>query len=236
MTLSNITTDSVINSDKRFRKIYTQCNKFTMTSIERMYALYKSVEYIINAKIPGDFVECGVWKGGSTKLIALTLILLNETTRKIYLYDTYSGMPPPTNKDVQISNGIKASDLSKRFNNNKNNDIYCYASLKEVKKNLLSTDYPKKNIFFIKGKLEKTTPNKFHKNIALLHLDVDWYKPTYHGLLHLFPKLAKSGVIVFDDYGHWLGAKKAIEKYFIETGTKILLNRTDYTGRIGIKI
>src|SRR3990172_2905041 len=78
--------------EARFLEIYEKCKPYTMTSKERMYALYKAVEYITTAKIPGDFVECGVWKGGSAMLIAHTLLSLKETNRKIWLYDTYEGM------------------------------------------------------------------------------------------------------------------------------------------------
>ena len=92
--------DTVIDKDERFKKIYDRCKKFTMTSKERMYALYKSVEYIIDSNIPGDFVECGVWKGGSTMLIAYTLLELNVKNRKIYLYDTFEGM---TNRQKMIT-------------------------------------------------------------------------------------------------------------------------------------
>lgn len=69
-----------------------------------MYALYKAAEYIVKAKIPGDFVECGVWRGGSAMIMAYTLLQMKETNRKIYLYDTYEGMSEPTEEDKKISN------------------------------------------------------------------------------------------------------------------------------------
>src|SRR3989338_3680273 len=69
--------DPIIDEDKKFRRIYSKSKKFTMTSKERMYTLYKSVEYIIKNNIPGDFVECGVWRAGSTMLVAYTLLELN---------------------------------------------------------------------------------------------------------------------------------------------------------------
>src|SRR5690349_7575346 len=78
------TPDPVMDTDKKFIEIYDKCKEYTMTSKEKMYALYKVVHYIIKAKIPGDFVECGVWRGGSVMLIAYTLLKIGVTDRKIY--------------------------------------------------------------------------------------------------------------------------------------------------------
>ena len=64
--------------DKKFKNIHKECKNYTMTSIERMYTLYKAVEYVISSKISGDFVECGVWKGGSSMIMAKTLLNLKE--------------------------------------------------------------------------------------------------------------------------------------------------------------
>jgi len=217
--------DPVIDKDERFKRIYDRCKKFTMTSEERMHALYKSVEYTIDAKIPGDFVECGVWKGGSAMLIAYTLLELDVSNRKIWLYDTFEGMTQPTEYDYKEGNNkIHAEDYSKKY----------YAPLSEVKNNTALTKYPNDNIIFIKGKVEETIPKSKPFKIALLRLDTDWYESTKHELIHLFPLLSKNGVLIIDDYGSWAGSKKAVDEYFSDR--KILLNRIDNTGRIGIKI
>jgi O-methyltransferase len=72
--------------------------------------------------------------------------------------------------------------------------------------------------------------------ISLLRLDTDWYESTRHELIHLFSRISKGGVIIIDDYGHWKGAREAVDEYIRENNIKILLNRIDYTGRIGVKI
>ena len=205
-----------------------------MTSKERMYALYKSVEYIIKTDIPGDFVECGVWRGGSTMLIAFTLIELNATNRKIYLYDTFKGMTKPTDYDHLVSNKkIRAIDKWKK-EQKKDYNKWVYVSLSKVKKNMALTKYPKNNIVFVKGKVEETIPKTIPSKIAILRLDTDWYESTKHELIHLFPPLLKGGILIIDDYGYWAGSKKAVDEYF--SNKQILLNRIDNTGRIGIKI
>lgn len=89
--------------EEEFWEIYNLCKDYTMTSVERMYSLYSSVNYVLQNNIEGDFVECGVWRGGSSMLMAKMLKNRNISDRKIYLYDTYEGMSEPTKMDVSIA-------------------------------------------------------------------------------------------------------------------------------------
>lgn len=226
--------DPIIDNDENFASIYEKCKDCTMTSKERMYALYKAVEYIINSKLPGDFVECGVWRGGSAMLMARTLLQMGVTDRIIYLYDTFEGMPEPTEDDYVVSDrAIRAVDRWKKDQKADHNK-WCFSPLPEVKKNMLSTGYPEDNIVFVKGKVEDTIPETMPSQIALLRLDTDFYDSTKHELIHLFPLLTENGVLIIDDYGFWAGTKKAVDEYFADK--PILLNRIDLAGRIGIKI
>ena len=93
------TSISDISTDREFNEIYQQCKDYTMSSLERMYALYSATYYVLNSGIEGEIVECGVWKGGSAMLISYILKRQGETNKKIYLYDTYSGMSEPGNRD-----------------------------------------------------------------------------------------------------------------------------------------
>lgn len=218
-----------------FLEIYNLCKNYTMTSPERMYSLYKATKYVIDANISGDFVECGVWKGGSAMVIAATLKKIGVTNRNIYLYDTFEGMSEPTEYDVKNAPGGGTS-IKDFWQQNQKNDIneWCYSSLEEVSNNLNKTGYPSDLFKLTKGKVEETIPDVIPIKIALLRLDTDWYESTKHELIHLFPILEDSGVLIIDDYGSWAGAKKAVDEYFIPI--PILLNRVDTTGRIGIKI
>ncbi|MCA6489469.1 MAG: class I SAM-dependent methyltransferase [Chitinophagaceae bacterium] len=216
--------------------IIQRVKPFTMTSNERLYCLIESVKYIINNNIEGDFVECGVWKGGSMMAAALTLQHLGINNRKLYLYDTYSGMTEPTEADTSYQ-GEKASDLLKKDVKIKDESVvWAYSSLEMVRKNVLSTGYPENNIVFIEGDVLKTIPNTIPEKVALLRLDTDWYESTRHEMIHLFPLLVKSGVLIIDDYGFWRGSRKAIDEYISEHKPVILLNRIDDTGRIATKI
>ncbi|MBU0766915.1 TylF/MycF family methyltransferase [Patescibacteria group bacterium] len=221
-----------IDQDKIFLEIFESCKNFTMTSKERMYALYKATRQVIEYSVPGDFVECGVWKGGSAMIMAYTLIELNATNRKIYLYDTFEGMTEPKECDFRALDNAKAWD---EWSNNQkiNHNGWCYAPMNEVKSNMTSTGYPEENIIYVKGKVEETIPKRMPEKIAILRLDTDWYESTLHELTHLYHLLPQNGVLIIDDYGYWAGAKKATDEYFGKF--KIVFNRIDDTGIIAIK-
>lgn len=208
---------------------------YTQTSQERLFALCEAVRYIVTNDIPGDIVECGVWKGGSIMAVAYTLMQLSQNNRDIYLFDTFEGMTTPTDQDIS-NTGILASDLLKQSSKDDKNSIWCYSTLEEVQESVASTGYSYEKIHFIKGKVEDTIPEQAPSLIALLRLDTDWYESTHHELVHLFPRIAPYGVIIIDDYGHWQGVKKAVDEYIRDHKIKILLNRIDYTGRIGVVI
>jgi len=220
--------------EPEFIELAKKCKPFTMTSTERLYAIYKSVEYLVYNDLDGDFVECGVWKGGSSMMIALSLLKFKLRDRKIYLYDTYEGMSQPTEDDINYANNIAKIKFEQSKNSAGGSD-WCRSEIDEVKKNLYSTGYPKENLIFIKGKVEDTLPGHMPEKLVLLRLDTDWYESTLHEMEHLYPVLTKKGVLIIDDYGHWRGCKKAIDEYFQKSDIRILLNRIDFTGRIGIK-
>jgi len=222
-----------IKEDHVFMEIYELCKNFTMTSIERLYSLYQAVNYIVDHKISGDFVECGVWKGGSSMMIALTLSKRNDVSRSLFLYDTFEGMSEPTEMDKTFR-GEYANELLRKQSKEDSNSVWCFASLKEVQHNMRSTAYPPDKVKFIVGKVEDTLNNTAPEKIALLRLDTDWYESTRKELEVLYPKLnEKGGVLIVDDFGHWQGAKKAVQEYF--QASKPLLHRIDNTGRILVK-
>ena len=165
--------------------------------------------------------------------VALTLLAEDDTKRKLHLYDTFEGMTPPTGYDLDRA-GNSAESLLKSTPSG--TGVWSYASLPEVQSNLASTDYPKENIRYIQGPVEKTLPRNLPGPLALLRLDTDWYESTLCELQLLYPLLSRNGVLILDDYGHWQGARKAADDYFASIGCKPLLHRLDYTGRLMIKV
>jgi O-methyltransferase len=214
------------------RQIISAATPFTMTSAERMAALLNATTHLTKNQIPGDIAECGVWRGGSMMIVALTLLAYGDRTRSLYLYDTYEGMSAPTDQDKDVG-GLSAEAQLQR--DPRGTGIWCYASLEDVRANILSTGYPEDKVHFIKGKVEDTIPGTLPSKLSLLRLDTDWYVSTKHELLHLFPLLDARGILVIDDYGHWQGARKAVDEYFHERGEPVYLHRIDYTGRILVR-
>lgn len=223
-----------ISQDKAFMDIYRRCRPYTMTSAERMYSLYKAIDYTISNDIKGDFVECGVWKGGSSMLIALTLLEKGISDRNIYLYDTFEGMSAPTDADIAYS-GESAQKLLSEHDKMDEASVWCYSPLDAVKANLLSTGYPEKHLIFVKGKVEDTLPSTTPAVIALLRLDTDWYESTKMEMEKLYPLLQDKGILIIDDFGFWEGARRAVVEYFEKAGKKPYLHRIDDTGRLVIK-
>lgn len=216
------------------RQIMERVKPYTMTSDQRLAALCDAIEYVVHRGIPGSIVECGVWKGGSSMAAAECLSSLDDTGRDIYLYDTFEGMSEPTEADKEIDSGKSAGEMM--ASSTREDLVWAYSSLEEVKKNLSTVRYPQNKIHFVKGKVEDTIPATIPDQIALLRLDTDWYESTKHELEHLFPLLSPGGVLIIDDYGHWDGARRAVDEYFSASGRRVLLSRIDYTGRMTLKV
>lgn len=204
-----------------------------MTSEWRMYGLHVATRHVVDSGISGDIVECGVWRGGSAMLVALNL-LNDPLARALYLFDTFSGMPEPTRRDVRIGSGHEAV-RTWRANQTSDHNEWCYAPIEDVRANLARTGFPSDRLHLVRGKVEDTIPAQAPQEIALLRLDTDWYESTRHELTHLYPRLVRGGVLIIDDYGHWAGARTAVDEYFEAHGLRPLLLPLDYTGRAAVK-
>jgi len=233
--INNIDKEGIPNDiiDVKFRQIYNLCKKYSICAVTPMFALYKLIEYIVQNNIEGDLVECGVYKGGSVMLMAHTLKYFNQTSKKIYLYDTFEGMSLPTKRDISID-GKHAMELLNK-GDKITNKVWCFSPLEEVRKNMESTAYPVDNIIYVQGKIEDTIPGIVPNKIALLRLDTDWYESTKHELQHLYPILSHNGVLIIDDYGYWHGAREAVDEYIKNNSVNLLLNRIDASVRFCIK-
>lgn len=214
--------------------IIKSISNYSMSTPANHWAIIQSIKHISKNNIDGDFVECGVWKGGNIILFKLISDLL-KLNKNIYAFDTFEGMPEPGEKDFDLKN----IDAKKTFDKYKDKDIkWCYSTLDEVKSNIKSfnTSYIE-TYNFVKGKVEETLNNEKNlpNKISLLRLDTDFFESTKKELEVLFPKLVSGGVLIIDDYGHWKGAKKAVDQYFELDKNFLWLHRIDYASRLLIK-
>jgi hypothetical protein len=207
---------------------------WTLTGPERIIALRDAVRYVIRADIPGAFVECGVWRGGSMQVIARTLTEIGVTDRDLYLFDTFEYMPAPTERDVDAW-GRPALDDWRRYEaegESAADPAFWFKPFEEVKSKLYSCGYPNDRFHFVKGLIEDTVPSQAPESIALLRLDTDWYESTKHELVELVPRMLPGSVVIIDDYGHFRGARDAVDEYLDSSDLVVLLHRLDYSGRL----
>jgi O-methyltransferase len=230
---------SVATVDPADLAIVERALPFTMTSRERLVALVDAVRYVVRKGIPGDFAECGVWRGGSVLAMILTLAELGTSDRDIHLFDTFEGMTEPTEHDVSPIDppALETWRQAERDGRRPWAQVFEADNFSEdaVRQTLLETGYPAERLHLKAGRVEDTLPQDAPDTMALLRLDTDWYESTRHELDHLYPRLARGGVLIVDDYGHWEGARRAVDEYFAEHGPMPLLARIDYTGRIAVK-
>lgn len=223
-----ITPDMAREQD--FMCLFEQVKPYTMTSVEALFGLYSGVNYVLDRNIPGDFIECGVWRGGSSLLVALILKQRGIVDRKVLLYDTFSGMPAPTEYDVD-----KYGRTGFQMMEDYSDDIgWCYASLDDVSGVFKNHNFSFP-VEFIEGDVMTTLSRYQPSEIALLRLDTDWYESTALEYNLLYPRLSMGGVLIIDDYGVWAGSRKATDDYFSQT-PKPLIVRIDKEVRLAVKL
>lgn len=229
---SRLSDDRIPASDQQ---IVDSVKSYSMVSAARLMNVIRSVEHVEQHQIEGAFVECGVWKGGSTMAALRSFLRRGPAHREVYLYDTFDGMTAPTDVDVAAATGQSASVLLNQNAKDKESHYWAYAPLEDVRGNVFSTGYPGQLIHFVKGRVEETIPATMPEKIAILRLDTDWYESTRHELVHLYPRLVSGGVLILDDYGFWKGARKAVDEYFSLLDVQPEFRQIDDTGICCIK-
>ncbi len=222
--------------EPEFIALLDQVRRYTMTTIERLYALWSSVGYICEARLPGAVVECGVWRGGSIMLAALELQRRGVADRELWLYDTFAGLPKPDARlDIDVL-GHRAIDGWEARTLPDGTTYWAYAAAADVRANMAQTGYTEALVKLVPGLVEETIPHTAPARIALLRIDTDWYASYRHVLHELYDRVVPGGVVIFDDYGHFIGARRAIEEFRAERRITAPLLRVDYSCRMMIKL
>jgi hypothetical protein len=212
--------------------------RLTMVSWERLFATINACKHAVAAEIDGDFVECGVWRGGNALAAKLTFESLGSD-KQVWLFDTFAGMSEPTEVDRAAATGEAAQGSFEARQKGDHNE-WCYASLDDVRRNFEVAGADLGGVRFIKGDVVETLRCEANLPgaISVLRLDTDWYESTLAELTTLYPRLSVGGSLLIDDFGYWEGARKAVEDYFggLPRNARPLLHYTDYTGRMGVKV
>jgi hypothetical protein len=188
---------------------YLSCSSSRIAKTLAHYELFKLAN-----NLPGEIIECGVFKGASfSRFAMLRELFANSFSKKIIGFDAFGKFPKTKYQD-----DVKPR---KRFIDNDGSEGISKQQLVKVLKNKKLDN----NIELIKGNISKTVPDyiKLHPQlkISLLNLDADVYEPSVTVLDYLYPRIVKGGILILDDYGTFPGETKAVDEYFKDKDIKI---------------
>ena len=192
----NMSKIDIINSENVY---HLKTDTSRISKLIYHYEIYKKI-----ISLPGDIIECGVFKGISlTRFLTFREILENYNSRKIYGFDVFGKFPKAKN--------LNDKSFLKKWENSAGDGI----DVKELNDILLDKKFS--NFELVKGNVKKTIPQLIkkepHLKISLLHLDMDTYEPTKFTLNKLFPYIVKGGIVLIDDYNSVYGATKAVDEF-----------------------
>jgi O-methyltransferase len=203
--------------NKKEKKIVNICNNYSFqtTQINILRNNIDILNTIKKKRTQGDFVECGVYKGISLVFFQKYIEINNLENIKIYGFDTFEGIPEPSNDDIDI-HGLSMKDTFEKYKINKESSNWNNSSLDEVRLNFKDNTSYNNNLILIKGLVEETLLKKDNlpDKISLLKLDTSLYEGTKIELEVLFPKIQKGGIIIVEGYFKFLGVKKAVDNFF----------------------
>ena len=197
---------------------YWPLRAHTMIGLKRLTNIQECFEDVIKNKVEGDLIETGVWRGGATIFMKGLVNYYGETNRKVFVADSFEGLPPP---DPRYP--VDQNDPHHTFN-------YLRVSQEEVKQNFQRYDLLDENVIFIKGFFEHTLHNNNNINkLSILRLDGDMYSSTIQVLESLYDKLSVGGYCIIDDYG-LNGCRHAVDDFIKTRNIQSPLIKIDYTG------
>lgn len=211
---------SVITNNHSIRSFPSELDlisPYSMTGhkvLEKLYVLGLDVEA---RSIPGDFVECGVWHGGSAAAVCCAL---RNTERKAWLYDSFMGMPPTAKIDGEVATTYVGR---------------CQGSEEKVWEALRIARFREDHCIVRSGWFEDTFQAPLPQAVSLLHVDCDWYDSVMLTLRIFYDLVSDGGVIVLDDFGHWEGCRVAFYEFAQQRGIKPLLERFGYSQAFWVK-
>lgn len=191
----------------------------TMIGIKRLANLRALVESVIGNSVPGDLIETGVWRGGACILMRAVLAAYRVTDRRVWVADSFKGMPSPDIKRFPDDNGLIFHRYSKLT-----------VSIKEVRRNFKKYGLLDDQVVFLKGWFKDTLPAAPIERLALIRLDGDMYESTLTPLNALYDKLSVGGYVIVDDYHVVKPCKKAVHDFCRSRGFSPQIEEIDGVG------
>jgi O-methyltransferase len=190
----------------------------TMVGRQRLDDVRACVEHALADGVPGDLVETGVWRGGVTILMRGILEAWGDTSRTVWVADSFQGLPAPSD-DHPADAGHDWSDVAA-----------LKVSADDVRANFDRYGLLDEQVRFLEGWFCDTLPEAPIDQLAVLRLDGDLYQSTIDALEALYPKLSVGGYVIVDDYGGWEPCRKAVDDYRAANGITDEIVAVDWTG------
>ena len=191
----------------------------SMIGSDRMRNLRACAETALMDKVPGDFMETGVWRGGAGILLRGVLRAYNDVSRNVWMADSFEGVPVPNTKKYPADAGSTLHTIKELT-----------VTMEQVQEHFRRFDLLDGQVKFLKGWFSQSLPNAPIDKLALLRLDGDMYESTLDALTHLYPKLSPGGYCIIDDYGCFPACRQAVRDYRKEHNIKEPMAMIDWTG------
>lgn len=191
----------------------------TMIGLKRLDNIEFCIRKIVSEGIPGDLIEAGVWRGGATIFMKALLDCLDVTDKKIWVADSFEGLPKPNVEKYPMDRGDNHFEFGELA-----------VSLESVMNNFEKYGLLDERVVFLKGWFNTTFPTINTEHISLLRLDCDMYESTMDALLHLYPKLSIGGYVIVDDWGALRSCQMAVNDYREKLGIQEVMEEIDWSG------
>jgi len=190
---------------------------YSITGLQVLEKLYALAQDVVARNVPGDFVECGVWKGGSAAAVACAF---RHTDRRAWLFDSFEGMSKP--KPVDGAFAAQYADA-------------LVGSEEKAREAMQIVRFPEGKCIIRKGWFSDTFTEPLPQKVSLLHIDADWYDNVTLSLNTFYDRVAAGGIIILDDFGHWEGCREAFYDFVQQRGIKPVLERFGHTQAFWVK-
>lgn len=191
------------------------CFGYTMIGHRRLENVRECVEDVLKNNVPGDFIETGVWRGGTVIYMCALLKAYGVTDRTVWAADSFEGLPPPSVE----SDGEDISGVN-----------YLKVSLEEVKANVERFGLLDDQVKFLKGWFSDTLPMAPIERLAVLRLDGDLYQSTMDALNGLYSRVSPGGYVIIDDYYSWDSCRQAVTDFLAENNLNVDIRTIDRDG------